>query len=40
MKSIFKRQMSKGAAEYQLELKELLKTAKHKKITQFFKPQE
>lgn len=35
---IFKRQIANATAEYQSELKELLKTAKQEKITKFFKP--
>ena len=35
---IFKRQIASATAEYQSELKELLKTAKQEKITKFFKP--
>ena len=35
---IFKMQIANSTAEYQSELKELLKTAKQEKITKFFKP--
>lgn len=35
---IFKRQIANATAEYQSELKELLKTAKQEKITKFFEP--
>lgn len=35
---IFKRQIANATAEYQSELKELLKNAKQEKITKFFKP--
>jgi hypothetical protein len=35
---IFKRQIANATAEYQSELKELLKTAKQEKIIKFFKP--
>ena len=35
---IFKRKITNATAEYQSELKELLKTAMQKKITKFFKP--
>lgn len=35
---IFKRQIANATAEYQSELKELLKTTKQEKITTFFKP--
>ena len=35
---IFKRQIASATAEYQSELKELLRTAKQEKIINFFKP--
>jgi hypothetical protein len=35
---IFKRLIANASAEYQSELKELLKTARQEKITKFFKP--
>ena len=35
---IFKRQIANATAEYESELKELLKTAKQEKTTKFFKP--
>ncbi len=35
---IFKRQIANATAVYQSKLKELLKTAKQEKITEFFKP--
>lgn len=35
---IFKRQIANATAEYQSELKKLLKIAKQEKITKFFKP--
>ena len=35
---IFMRHISNATAEYQSELKELLKTVKQEKVTKFFKP--